>query len=121
MTNRQALNLASICSILTNSKQFSFGVIRRLAKNAKIIDVISKEVQEIIKLGKDKEKTDDEIKEEVETFESEEFKGEFEPISLSIVDEVKTEIINYKNNAGELSEIDILAGLLILENNDILK
>lgn len=117
MTNKQAFNLATICGILTNSKQLSFGVIRRLSKNAKIIDSISKEAQEIFKLGKDKEKTEEEIKEEVEAFENEEFKGEFEPISLSIVEDVKPETISVKG----YSDLELTAGLLVLENNDILK
>lgn len=116
MTNKQAFNLASICGILTNSKQLSFGTIRRLSKNAKVIETLSKEVQEINKLGAEKEKSKEEIEAEIAEFENEEFKGEFEQIKLDLVDDVKSEIISLKG----YKDLDINVALLILEQNNLL-
>lgn len=116
MTNRQAFNLANICGMMTNSKQLSFGVIRRLAKNAKVIESLTKEAQEIKKLGDEKEKEEEEILKELEAFENEDFKGQFEEISLDLVFDIKSEQISQGDR-----KLDLNAGLLILDEYNLLK
>jgi len=83
MTNLQAFNIANLCGVAVLSSQLPFSITRKLNKNSKVAAEISKEVQELQQLAFEKKLTPEELKEQIKTFENEDFKGDFVSIDLS--------------------------------------
>lgn len=101
MTNNQALTVSNFCGILYGSKQITFGVANRLAKNAKNYDKIQSEIAEIKARGKEKQVSDEELMKELNEFGSSDFEGEFKIIDLSAVENLSYEEIPVMLSKGE--------------------
>jgi len=121
MTNEQAFNIASICGVLTNSKQLSFGVIRILNKNAKIANSINLEIKEIYDLAKSSQQTDETLKDELQKHKEEEFKGEFAKLKSSFLFDVKSEEIDFNNATLGGKPFDTRFALEILDEQNLIE
>ena len=121
MTKEEALNVASICGVLVNSKQLSFGVIRILNKNAKIANEIGAEIKEIYELAKGKELSKESTEEEVQRCLKEEFKGEFINLKSSFLFETKSEILDFKEVTLGNKPFDVRTALEVLDAQNLIE
>jgi len=101
MTNNQALLVSNYCGILYDSKQITFGVANRLAKNAKVYAKLQEEVSEIQKRGAERNEEKEVIAEEVKKFGESDFEGTFQIIDLSFVENLTYEEIPVVLNRGD--------------------
>lgn len=101
MTNNQALIVSNFCGILYGSKQITFGVANRLARNAKIYTKIQSEIDEIKQRANQKEASYDDLMNELNSFGMSEFDGEFKTIDLSVVENLSYEEIPVMLSKGE--------------------
>ena len=120
MKNKEILNLGNICGALTKSKQIKFSTIRALNNNSKLANSIALEVQNIVKLGKEKEVTESDIESEIETYLQEE-----SSISLNAIDSDKLDSIQYELIEGcflgsKENTFEVTRALLILDEHKML-
>lgn len=101
MTNNQALIASNYCGILYGSKQITFGVANRLARNAKIYTKIQSEIDEIKQRANQKEASYDDLMNELNSFGMSEFDGEFKTIDLSVVENLSYEEIPVTLSKGD--------------------
>lgn len=80
-------------TIFLESKQLTLGVSRRGSKIEKERQELIKERDSITALGKEKEKSEDEINSEVDAFLNEEYIMVSEPIDASKLDDIKFEVL----------------------------
>ena len=124
MTNNQALLVSNYCGILYGSKQITFGVANRLAKNAKIHNKLQQEVEEIKARGKERNEDEKVISEEIIKFGESEFEGTFHVIDLAVVENLGYEEIPVVvNRAGKKVEENwkISDMLISLQELEIIK
>ncbi len=122
MTVNQALTASNYCGIIYGSKQITFGVANRLAHNAKIYNKLMEEVAEIKNRGKERQETEDSIKEEVLAFGNSTFEGSFKEIDLNVIENLKYEEFQIKVGGSDKTEIWVLSDLLlVLQELEIIK
>lgn len=124
MTNNQAITISNFCGILYGSKQITFGVANRLAKNAKVYNKLQQEVEEIKARGKERNEDEKVIAEEIIKFGESEFEGTFQVIDLAVVENLGYEEIPVVvNRAGKKVEENwkISDMLISLQELEIIK
>lgn len=89
------------------SKQLTLGVLRRSQKFAKLRGELISEYLEIEKLGKEKDKTEEEIKAEQESYLSEIIESELEKIDVAKIEDLKSEVFFRKEDTEKKDPIDI--------------
>lgn len=124
MTNNQALLAANYCGILYGSKQITFGVANRLAKNAKNYEKLQTEINEIKARASERKETEEVLVKELNEFGAAIFDGEFKTIDLAIIENLGYEEIPVTLTKGELQTQEywkISDMLLVLQELEIIK
>lgn len=124
MTNNQALLAANYCGILYGSKQITFGVANRLAKNAKNYEKLQTEINEIKARAGERKETEEVLVKELNEFGAAIFDGEFKSIDLTVIENLGYEEIPVTLSKGELQTQEywkISDMLLVLQELEIIK
>ena len=124
MTNNQALLVSNYCGILYDSKQITFGVANRLAKNSKFYNKIQEEVSEIKKRGIEREEKEEAIIEELHAFGQAQFEENFQTIDLALIENLAYEELPVVVSRGEdkvQENWKISDMLIVLQELEIIK
>lgn len=107
MTKRELIFDGQFFDYWFESNQLTLGVLRKSQKFAKLRGDLITEYLEIEKLGKEKDKTEDEISAEQEAYLNETIETELEKVDVTRIEDLKSEVFFRKDDTEKKDPIDI--------------